>query len=69
MRYNKEVLRENFLGYNDILYKIFLIISLFAKIYVREIFEISRFAKINVREIQFFWSRENYCSRKLMTLR
>ena len=47
----------------------FLIISLFAKINVREIFEISRFAKINVREIQFFWSRENYCSRKLMTLR
>ena len=47
-----------------------LIISLFAKINVREIFEISRFAKkIIVREIQFFWSRENYCSRKLMTLR
>ena len=52
-----------------ILYQIFLIISLFAKIYVREIFEISQFAKINVREIHFFWSRENYCSRKLMTLR
>ena len=37
--------------YNNILYKKNLIISLFAKIYVREIFEISRFAKINVRKL------------------